>query len=466
MHFGGSARTQAPTRGLFWLTAVTFVLALIAGGGQGSLIEHLLALLGLALMLAAALRISTSPIRIDRAGWVWLLPTGLLLLPLLQLVPLPHALWTVLPGRSTLAAGLASAGVAPGTGAWTLAPLATEQILWSALVPAGVFLAATALHGAQRRALVGIALVFAAISALIGLCQIVEGPESGLYLYRVTNEGEAVGLFANRNHLAGFLAATLPVAAGLLADRLRHHPHGMRDLWVWLLTGLIVFLSVSVTATHSRAGFGLLMVSVIASAVLMLRARAQGGGTPGARNWLQVTGLIAGVLIVQLTLYGLMARLEADPLDNERWTLTTNTLQAAEPARGFGFGLGTFRHAYDEIGDASADIEPYVNHAHNDYVELWLEGGVLAAVLATAALVLIAAQLRKFLRNAGSHQGDDRHHRGLKLGAALSLLLIALHSAVDYPLRTLTIDTYAALLAAVLLGSVCRIPRSEQNQVA
>jgi O-antigen ligase len=195
------------------------------------------------------------------------------------------------------------------------------------------------------------------------------------------------------------------------------------------------------------------MVSVIASVSVLVRARPQGPWA-GARTWLRVSALVAGVLIVQFTLYGLLVRLEADPLDRYRWELAANTLQAAGPARGTGLGLGTFVHAYDEIGDESADMEPYVNHAHDDYVELWLEGGLPAAALVVTALVMIGWQLRKNLRRAQGEQGKGRSDRGLRLGSALALLLIALHSIVDYPLRTLTIATFCSLLAAVLLGSV------------
>lgn len=453
MRHGPHADASGATRALFALSSITLVLALFLGGGQGTVAEQLLALPGLALILIAGIRIGTSAVRPDRARWFWLLPIGLVLLPLLQLVPLPFSVWTMLPGRGDVAVGLAAAGVAPAAGAWTLAPLATERILWSALVPAGVFMSAAALHGSQRRTMVGVALAFAAISAIFGLWQIMEGAGSALYLYRITNEGEAVGFFANRNHLAGLLAAALPVAAGMLADRLRQHRHGMRDLPVWLLTALIVLLAVSATATHSRAGFGLLMISVVASVAVLLRARPQGPWA-GARTWLRVSAVVAGVLIVQFTLYGLLVRLEADPLDRYRWTLAVNTLKAAEPARGTGLGLGTFVHAYDEIGDESADIEPYVNHAHDDYVELWLEGGLPAAALVVAALIVIGWQLHRNLRRAREGHGKGGSDRGLRLGAALALLLIGLHSIVDYPLRTLTIATFCSLLAAVLLGSV------------
>ena len=452
MPYGRLAREQVPNRGLFWLTAVTFALALVVGGGQGSLAEHLLALAGLSLIVTSGLLAISSDTRPDRARWFWLLPAALLALPLLQLVPLPAGLWTRLPGRQSLVDGLGAAGILPTAAAWTVSPIDTETVLWSALVPAGVFMGAAMLRSTQRRTLVGVSLAFAAISAVLGLWQLMEGAGSALYVYRITNKGEAVGLFANRNHLAGFLAASLPVAAGLLADRLRQHVHGVRDLQAWLLAALLVLLSISVTATHSRAGFGLLMVSVLASAAILFSGRKTGSWAR-ARPWLRISAVIAGLMIVQFTLYGMLVRLESDPLDDHRWTLAGNTLQAAEPAHGTGFGLGTFVHAYDEIGDASADMPSYVNHAHDDYLELWLEGGVPAMLLTLTALTMVGWQLRKQW-NDSEHEGAGyaRFH-GLRIGTAFALILIALHSIVDYPLRTLTIATYSGLLAAVLLGS-------------
>jgi O-antigen ligase len=350
-------------------------------------------------------------------------------------------------------ADLEAAGVTPGVAPWSLDPRATERILWSTLVPIGVFLAAATLRTGQRRKLIGLVLGFAAASTVLGLWQLMSGPNSNLYLYEITNRGSAVGFFANRNHLAGLLAASLPVAAGLLADRLRHHRHGARDFRVWLLTGLLVVLAVGVTATSSRAGFVLMMLSVVASAFVMWRA-GRDSQWGRARPWLRVSGVIAGILIVQYTLYALLLRLEQDPLEDYRWEITPRTLEAAAPAAGLGFGFGTFRQAYDEIGDAAANMPVFVNHAHNDYAELWLEGGAPALLLVAGALALLVLALRRRLTVAPDVHTSETHDRGLALGAGLGLLLIAAHSAVDYPLRTLTTATFAALLAAELLGSV------------
>lgn len=449
-----SSHHDRETRALFALSATTLALALWLGGGPGaSVAEQWLGLPGLALIVAAIFAYFNHSVSPGQARWFWLLPAALIALPLLQLVPLPHFLWAHLPGRGALVDDLSAAGVAPQMGRWTLAPLATEGIAWSAIVPIGVFMSAAMLHGSQRRRLVIVALVFAGFSALVGLWQLVEGSQDALSLYSPTTRGEVLGFFANRNHLAALLATALPVAAGVLADRLRRHHGGVRDVQAWLLMSLIILLAVGVTATQSRAGFMLLMASVVASAVVWLLAGKRRASVE-ARPWLRGAAVIAGVMIVQYTLYGTLVRLEADPLEDGRWGMASNTLLAAQPSLGTGLGLGTFVHAYDEVGDAAADIPAYVNHAHDDYLELWLEGGILAVVVMVAAIAVLAIQLVWRLRRVSEEGGQRGQQRGMEVGAAFALLLLLLHSIVDYPLRTLTIASFAALLAAVLLGSV------------
>src|SRR3546814_6402182 len=53
-------------------------------------------------------------------------------------------------------------------------------------------------------------VVIACASAVLGLLQILSGPSSPAYLYRIANNDSMVGLFSNRNHHAIFLACTIP----------------------------------------------------------------------------------------------------------------------------------------------------------------------------------------------------------------------------------------------------------------
>ena len=52
-----------------------------------------------------------------------------------------------------------------------------------------------------------------AVAIVLGLWQMLEGPDSPLYFYTLSNRGLAVGWFANRNHLASFLASCVPMVA-------------------------------------------------------------------------------------------------------------------------------------------------------------------------------------------------------------------------------------------------------------
>ena len=88
----------------------------------------------------------------------------------------------------------------------------------------------------HRKQSIAVIITLAGISALWAAIQLV-GPDRGpFYLYNITNDGAAVGLFANRNHQSVLLAATIVMLgwygasqtapaklAGLKLYNLRYH---------------------------------------------------------------------------------------------------------------------------------------------------------------------------------------------------------------------------------------------------
>lgn len=441
---------------IYLTSALTLVLALVLGGGPEWAGQRLLALAGLLLIVVSMARVSMDRCDPGRLRLMWFLPLALVALPLIQLIPLPGWLWSNLPGRAGLLDDLALAGV--NIGGWrplSLDPAATEEVLWTSIVPIGIFMAAVSMRSSQRRRLVGVAIVFAGLSALVGFWQIMEGSDSALYFYEVTNRGRAVGFFANSNHLASLLAMSLPPLAGMLVDRIRHHKGGVQDLRVWILVAIFVLVAVGVSATVSRAGYLMLGAALAASGMIIWRMRRR-AYLPAVKKWLYFGGALSILMVAQFTLSALVSRLDANVVDRTRLYIFAHALDAADPVNGIGWGLGTFLYAYDEIGDEAADVPLWVNAAHNDYLELWADGGLPGLLLALGALLLLARALRRSLidpdMDEPHKQGGD--YRALQLGAGLSLALVAIHSAVDYPLRTLALSTFAALLAAVVVGSV------------
>jgi O-antigen ligase len=90
----------------------------------------------------------------------------------------------------------------------------------------------------------------------------------------------------------------------------------------------------------------------------------------------------------------------------------------------------------------------YFNHAHNDYLELWLETGIVgASVFAAFAAWLVLRLVAVWIPCVGR-----RPATALSVAASLSIILLLAHSIVDYPLRTESL----AVLFAFACGALAR----------
>jgi hypothetical protein len=144
-----------------------------------------------------------------------LLLLGLLVaIAVLQLVPLPPAIWTHLPGRAPVADGYRLLGTTLPWLPLTLTPEATlASLLW--LLPAvAIFLSIVVLGAFRPRSIAAVIVAVMLVSVLIGALQVIGGSDSA-YFYRITNYGGAVGFFANSNHNATLLLVSIPFLAAL-----------------------------------------------------------------------------------------------------------------------------------------------------------------------------------------------------------------------------------------------------------
>ncbi|KPK05123.1 MAG: hypothetical protein AMJ64_12250, partial [Betaproteobacteria bacterium SG8_39] len=94
----------------------------------------------------------------------------------------------------------------------------------------------------------------------------------------------------------------------------------------------------------------------------------------------------------------------------------------------FGTGGGTFYNAYPRY--RGADILPYYDHVHNDYMQLATETGVPGLVLAGGVVLLsfFAAVLALSRRR-------DPLARGVAFGVVMGITALAIHSTVDFNLQ-------------------------------
>jgi len=381
--------------------------------------------------------------------------TGLILVPALQLVPLPPRLWTQLPGRSGEAAAFDLLQASLPWMPISVSPVATRLSALSLVPPVAIFLAVVALGSRERRLLSLLVLGVGSVSAFFGLAQVAQGPSSSLRFYEVTNETEAVGFFANRNHFAAFLYCLIVLTAAWITEAANTSSSGNRRLGntriVALVGGftLLVVLLAAEAMARSRAGLGLTIAALLGGMAVALADRRTTSGITPIRLLLAAAAL-AAMFVVQFSLYRLLERFY-DPLRDSRIVFAQVTAAAAKSFMPFGSGVGTFvpvYAAFEQPQDALLDA--YVNRAHNDFLELWLEAGVAAMVLMALFFVwLFRRSLKVWRRNPDVAQLD----LSLQRSGTIVIGLIVAHSALDYPLRTGAMMAVLALACALLMDA-------------
>jgi O-antigen ligase len=441
-----------------WLVALFVVSALFLGGGgsPNPITELLLELVFVALAI----------------GWLWLAgdrpenggridPLVLLLiaipviLPLVQLIPLPPSGWTALPGRQGEAASLSLVGQEES---WRPISLSASRTLAAllAIVPAvGCTYAVAHMSARQRRLILAAVVVMAVLSSLLGLLQLVAGSK-GINLYSQFHAGWVTGFQANRNAeadvlLIGFLALVTLVAP-YVADPSRRAPLDFDRRAVLAFAGGIGLCLLATTAmTGSRAGTALIAVALLFAGAILRTARAP---TPPLRRAAPL-GLIAALLLVAglvaiLAIYAgetalgrLIVRFTDTP--ESRPHLWQDAWFALKEYWPFGFGMGGFEPAMIPAERLEFLDSTIPNRAHNDFLELGLEAGLLGYLMLAAAIVVCFTMAWKSWR-------DQPATRTQVVFVAGVLIVITLHSFVDYPLRSMAL----ACLAGVAGGMLAR----------
>ena len=90
-----------------------------------------------------------------------------------------------------------------------------------------------------------------------------------------------------------------------------------------------------------------------------------------------------------------------DPLHGARLEFAHNTINAAEAYMPFGSGFGTFMSVYPSFEPPQDALDDrYVNHAHDDVLEVWLEGGIMSLMLMAAFATWLLLMSAKSWRGA------------------------------------------------------------------
>jgi hypothetical protein len=424
---------------LLLLTAFVLLVALTVGGAarQGLGSDSIPELVSLPLLAIAFPR--AWPI-LKRSSTGLVLVFGVLALPFLQLIPLPYWLWSLLPGRQSVADILTTAGVSASWRPISLLPGATERSLFSLLPAVSIFLSVLCLDRDARKFVLLVAVGIGVLSAPLAMVQLVGGLDSGLYFFDVTNSNRGVGFFANANHFAAFEYSLLPLAAAALSE-LR-----LRSL-VFLLAAfgvVIPALLFGLTLSGSRSAVILGSIALIAAVPVLLGPEIAKWGKNRALAVAAVMAIGIIPLMGGLGLTAILTRFATqDVAEDLRWVIAAETWRGILNYLPFGAGVGTFPRVYPLLESASSLVPEFVNRAHNDLLETLFEGGVGSLVLLLAFLVWFFITMRHSLFRDLEVVG-----RQARAGVIVIALLLV-HSLWDYPLRTIALETLFAFCVAL-----------------
>lgn len=261
--------------------------------------------------------------------------------------------------------------------------------------------------------------------------------------------GFATGTFINRNSLATFLGFGIVLGIGLLAERLRApqlRATRRRGRLARLgLTGVIVFIGQAVLVlalleTQSRLGLAATLAG--SGLALGLVRISQGVGTLR----LMAEGAIAlGVAVCGIGLFlagdGVLNRfLFTESEGVHRLAIYSQALELVRLRPWTGFGMDAFSSAFEAVRRSPLDGPVHFDLAHNSYLTLWVEFGLIAGSAPMLALMISAIYLLRAL------SAEDSFFAPALAGLG-AITIAAVHSLGDFSLE---IPANAYLFVSIL----------------
>jgi O-antigen ligase len=204
--------------------------------------------------------------------------------------------------------------------------------------------------------------------------------------------------------------------------------------------------------TLSRSGAG-----AMAAGIVMMSLAARRRFASSRAGWVAL-GSLTMVFVAVVSLAGaelgarVVGRLDAVELRRNIWADSAVTLRDFPLT---GTGLNTFGTAM--ITYQTSRQDQHYQEAHNDYLQLLVEGGVLVGVPVLAAIILAVRAVRRRFVVAE----DDALTYWIRTGAATGLVAIALQSTVEFSLQMPgNAVVFVVLLAVAMHGDGRRVPRA------
>lgn len=409
---------------------------MFGGGGSGA------GFLNLAVQLTALAIIAANPRAVldffrDAPRMLTILVGATLLLPLLQSIPLPPAIWQTFPGRGIITESFTLIDTRGARFPVSLNVQRTIAALFSLMPPFAILMLIWNRPNEEKRLLLMLVVALGIFTAIFGAQQLLSGNQGILVFAEAYGSADLHGGFANHNSAGLFFDIAL---CALIGAWPRQFP-GLANTAIGL--GIAILLVTGLVLTRSRSGIALSIVPAALLVVRLWRHRFSQRFS-GHSAVLAIIGLVTisgGAMMLSHNNDQVRVSLSRfDDLHDVRpliWSDTTASIARYWP---IGSGIGTFDEVF-QLDESLENLRPNrAGRAHNDYLEPILESGLTGAILLFGWILLI-------LRNAVR---SSFRSATMKAATAISAL-IAIQSILDYPLRNQTILCITGLIIALII---------------
>ncbi|MDC8829563.1 O-antigen ligase family protein [Alteromonas gilva] len=300
--------------------------------------------------------------------------------------------------------------------------------------------------------------------ALYGALEVLLAGNSS-WIFGLPVKNVATGTFVYKNHFANYLMLCLSIGVGYLVSTLntqtastkREH---IRNFLNTMLNGKAVvrialaIMVIALVMSRSRMGntaFFASMTILGLLGLLLIKHRSRG-----------LTMLIVSLFVIDTFIlsawFGLdkvQERLEQTSLEQEkRDEVVRDSLPLLSDFSSTGSGMGTYYNVFTNY--QGEDIYAFYDHAHNDYLQFAIEGGIPATILIALLPLWAFIEGIKALR-----ERRNGLMQGLAFGGCMAILGMFIHISVDFPLQA---PANAMLFVIIIALAFCSKKRERRRR--
>lgn len=361
---------------------------------------------------------------------------------------------------------------------WTVDQSRTFDYLLLGCAYTLLFLLIVGLFHTRKRLilLISVLIISGTFQAFYGSLMVLSKIEWLLFMPKERGFGSATGTYVNRNHLAGYLVMTISLGIGLLMALRDGKPMSFRSLLEVFMGSkarlrlAIIIMVIGLVMTTSRMGNTAFFASIILVGAIFVLINKE--------NRLRNSLILVSILIIDLLVISQFFGLERlqNRLAQTEITISTvagdaktgqatelifdvndlrgvafrNTITMGQDRPWLGFGAGTYESAFQAYKESS--FGPNFHHAHNDFLQFWVEYGLIGFI----PLILFGIMAFYYALKALFKQ-DSWFRSGLGFGSTMALIGMLIHATSEFNLQIpANAATFVCVCAIAVLANFHR----------